>query len=175
MRSPLLSLAMVALVLTLLPPSAQAHSGEGEPIGVTGSFVLTAQDTIGDSFHTFLSDMGIPGHEGETLRYFWSANNGSGPAVYFEIHEHIPPDVFEMHYSSTTPTENGEWAIPGSGDYMVLWQNLEDQHVEVQYSFSLLGAPPDYTVTIIALIAAGGFFAALWLIWRGKGKPREKE
>ncbi|MFQ5909068.1 MAG: hypothetical protein ACE5JE_09665 [Thermoplasmata archaeon] len=174
MRSPLLTAALISLVLTILPAGAQAHAGEGGPLGVEDSFVLTAQGTVSDSFHTFLADMGIPGHEGETLRYFWSVNGGSGPAVYFEIHEHMP---FLSHYSTTAPMENGEWIFPGSADYMVLWRNLADEEVEIQYTFSLLGAgaPPDYTFIIIALVAAGAVFAVLWFVWRGRGEPAKEE
>lgn len=173
-RSPLLAVGFVTLVLVFVPAGAHAHAGGSGPIAVAGSFVLDGAPSLGDAFHAFLSDMGIPGHGGETLRYFWSANNGSGPEVYFEIHDHAPPAGFRIYYSTTDVTESGEWAIPGSEDYMVFWQNQDTEPLEVQYSFSLLGAPPDYTGTIITLVAVGGFFAVLWFIWRGKATPKEE-
>ncbi|MFQ5986540.1 MAG: hypothetical protein ACE5KQ_04210 [Thermoplasmata archaeon] len=185
MRSRVLVVLLGALLLTLLPPGAQAHAGGGSPVAVSDSFMLTAAGTVSDLdgdgvnetdiFHAFLSDMGIPGHAGETLRYFWSVNNGAGPAVYFDIHDHEGGTGYRIYYSNTTLTEQGEWAIPGSELYMVSWQNMGAEAVEVQYSFSLLAAPPDYIPTIVTVVAVAGLLAVLWFIWRGKGTPPEQE
>ncbi|MFQ6013543.1 MAG: hypothetical protein ACE5LS_07870 [Thermoplasmata archaeon] len=164
--------ALLVLVL-LVPAGAQAHASGSGTIAVAGDFILTPAGTLTDSFHAFLSDMGLPAHAGDTLRYWWSVNNGSGGAVYFEIHDHAPPAGYRIHYSYTGLTETGEWPVPGAEDYMIFWQNPDADPIYVAYSFSLLAGAVDYTPTIITVLAIGGFFGALWFLWRGKGEDRE--
>lgn len=167
--------AVFLVLLFLVPAGAKAHGAGTGPVAAEGDFVLSAAGSTGDSFRTAIAEMGLEAHTGATLRYFWSANNGSGAPVYFEIHDHAPPSGYHRHHSFTGLDERGEWTVPGSEEYLVLWQNMAAEPSFVSYSFSLLPAPPDFLPTLITVAAVGGFLAVLWLIWRGKGERPEEE
>ncbi len=143
-------------------------AGDGGGSGILtgqGSFVLTPVGSYNYSLHAYLSAMGFPVQAGDTLIYSWSANNGSGPPVYFEIHGH-PPGRYDVFYNTTASSVSGTWTARVQEPYMVFWRNDQPVRVNVTYAFNLVQAQSDpwplYLAPLaIVAVAAGGVLVIL--------------
>ena len=159
---------LVALCLaaaTLAAPGVAANGGGSGILTGQGSFVLTPTGSLNYTLHAYLFDMGFPVRLGDTLVYSWSANNGSGPAVYFEIHGH-PPGRYDVFYNTTASSVSGAWTAQVEEPYMVFWRNDQPVRVNVTYAFNLVQGQSDpwplYLAPLaIALVAAAGVFLTL--------------
>lgn len=160
----------LAALALLFAPAASAHGSSSGAISSAGSFLLTASGFSNDTFHAFLSSLALPIGPGDTLQFSWSANNGSGPAVLFEIHAHPASVGYVRFYNSTASFDSGSWSVPGSDPYMVYWENPDNVSVSVSYRFTLF-PPPDFVPLIAFPIAVG---VAIWLIARrARGRGRK--
>lgn len=154
----------------MLIQGASAHGPRSGDIDITGSFLLGPTGSTNDSFHTFLSSLGLPVEAGDTLDFAWNANGGFGPQIYFDIHAHTATSGFVRFYNVTAAEDSGEWTVPGSEKYMVSWENPNEVAVNVSYGFGLHHPDPanqDYT-PIVFLSSVGGIFVLL--LWRGRRK-----
>lgn len=165
---------LLALALASSGPSARSHAPGSPPITASGSFELQPDGTPDATYHAYLSDLGVPPDPGDTLRFSWSANNGLGPAVYFEIHAHPDAASWVTHYDVTAVRIDDSWNVPESSGLMVLWSNPNDEVMNVTYAFSLL-APPDLTVLLVFPAAIAVIAVLFWIHRRQDRGPRGRE
>ncbi len=169
-RCPALGILMAVIVILWTAIGAQAHGGLGAgSVSVRGSFLLSPMGTANDTFHVFLSDLGLPIGAGDTLRFAWQANNGSGPGadVYFEIHAHPATAGYVSYYSKTAWYDSGSWGIPGPGAFMVYWENQNPVEVTVSYTFDLF-PPLDLTFLLVGVAIGVPIIALHWWFSREK-------
>jgi len=136
---------LVALSLAVAALAAPRVAADGVGSGILtgqGSFLLNRTGTPGYTLHAYLADMGFPVRPGDTLVYSWSANNGTGPAVYFEIHGH-PPGRYDVFYNTTASSVTGSWTARLDEPSMVFWRNDHNGSVNVTFGFSLVPAQSD--------------------------------
>lgn len=162
-------LAGTLALLVAIAPIAAAHTLGGGSLATRGSFVLGPAGTSEDRFHGYLTSLGIPIGGGDTLDFDWFANNGSGPAVYFDIHAHTGPAGvdFERFYTTTATTDHGTWVAPrDDATFMLYWENLSNETITLRYVLQLTTAATD-TTPLLLVIAVGIGFAAFAVWSRG--------
>jgi hypothetical protein len=154
-------LPVVLLVLfaaAIIVPCTAAGDGGGSGIGSgEGSFRLNAAGSPNYTLHAYLADIGFPLRAGDILIYSWRANNGSGPAVYFELHSHLP--TFHVIYTTTAASANGTFTADRELPYAVYWMNLQPVAVNVSYRFTFVPGQSDawplfLMPTAVAMVAA---------------------
>src|SRR5437879_10573469 len=150
------------LGLFLAAPRVSAHSPGSPPITASGSFLLGRAHGTNSSFHAYISALGIPPGPGDTLRFSWSANGGTGPPISFNIHSHPANSTnTSLNYSTTyynaiADRVDDSWVVGGSGPYMIFWDNPNNVSETVSYSFVLLTPSPDLKVfDVFAVILSG--------------------
>lgn len=166
---------MVVLLVTMTMPTAGGHGAGSQAVGARGTFLLTPYRTPNDTYHHFLSDFGLPIDAGDTLRFSWQSENGSGPAIYFEIHAHPQTEGYVLHYRQTASRDNGTWTVPRTEPYMAYWFNPNPMSVNLTYALTLF--PPEPTLGLVILLALLGSgpltlvaIAAIW--WYGRRRRR---
>jgi hypothetical protein len=164
-RTALIGVLWLIASFAVVPPVVADGTGSGIS-SAAGSYLLTPAGTNNYTLHAYLADLGMPIYRGDTLIYSWRANNGSGPAVYFEIHAHpITGGYFKYYNTTATSISNGTWTAQTTDRYMVYWVNLSNRTaVNLTYSFVLLISQPDvwplYIVPgIIVFVAVAGVAA----------------
>jgi hypothetical protein len=162
---------VLGLSLLATAPTASAHLAGAPPITRSGSIGLTAKGTNNSTYHGYIANLGIPPGPGDTLRFSWSANEGVGPTLYFEIHAHPNTTGYVRYYSALAARVDDAWSVPGPGDYMVWWDNPNSVGVNVTYTFELL-AMPDLTPLLAFPAALGGLVLAIWVDRRRRRKKR---
>ncbi len=169
MRATRLGLVVILAAVVVATPAA-AHGAGSAVIYANGSFRFTPVGSPNYTFHAYLSSLGLPIGPGDTLRFSWMSNGGSGPPVYFEIHSH-PLDIgYVQYYNRTADVDNDSWAVPGSDAYMVYWVNEHPVNLTVTYAFALL--PPPLPLWPFAAVGAlvGATIVGLWILSRRSGK-----
>jgi hypothetical protein len=171
---------ILVLLLVLLSATAPiaAPDGTGSGISNTRGYYLLSNTTKATFYlHAYLSDLGLPMNVGDTLLFTWRANNGSGPALYFEIHAHPSIEMYIPYYNTTSSgVENRSWTANVQYPYMLYWKNLSNStSVNLTYSLILiLGQPnywPLYVVPVgMAAVGAAGFIAVV-LARRKRANP----
>src|SRR5437879_13406474 len=155
---------VIALGLALCPaaPTVGAHSPGSPPITASGSCRRGRAHGTNSSFHAYISTFGIPPGPGDTLRFSWSANGGTGPPISFNIHSHPANSTnTSLNYSTTyynaiADRVDDSWVVGGSGPYMIFWHNPNTVSAPVPYSFLLLTPSPDLKVfDVFAVILSG--------------------
>jgi hypothetical protein len=156
----------LSLLVTMVMPTAAAHGSGSQAIGARGSFLLTPAGTSNNTLHVYLTDFGLPIDQGDTLRFSWASENGSGPPIYFELHSH-PQTAFVILYQQEAPRDNGTWTVPKTEPYMVFWLNRNNVSVNVTYSFTLFPPPPSLALLILffALSSAPFTLIAIAAVW----------
>ena len=138
---------------------------------LNGSFVLHANYTSNNTFHAFISSLGLPIGTGDVLVWAWSANAAKGPPIYFEIHRHVPN--YTVYVEVTADRANNSWRVPGPDAYMVYWVNPNGVSENVTYSFQLVPPPLDlwplYLLLVAPLLMVGT------LIWYSRRKKRKSQ
>lgn len=170
-------------VLLAVSSAASAHGAGSGTLTAQGAFVLTPPGTLNNTFHAYLSSLGLPIGPGDTLSFLWTSDGGVGPVLHFEIHSHALPSGYVIFYSMNTSFASDSWSVPGSDAYMVYWVNPNNESANVTYTFNLI-APPANPLTaliwIVPLVAV-----SVWVLPkilrevtkrpRSRGKPREGE
>lgn len=154
----------------ILMPVAGAHGAYSQAIGARGSFLLSPAGTVNERLHVFLSDFGLPIDAGDTLRFSWQSDNGSGPPIYFEIHSH---PGFVLHYRQNASRDNGTWTVEKTEPYMVFWLNPNPVTVNVSYALTLFPPPPSLAFVILLTVLGSApltlaAIAAIWWLARRK-------
>ena len=154
-----------------------AHGGGGSGgsgvVTAMGSFTLKPAGSQNDSFHAFLSSLRLPIGPGDILLYSWTANDGRGPPVYFEIHAHPATAGYVRFYNATSSYDRGSWSVPGSDTYMVYWKNPNAIVANVSYTFDLIPPPPEIWPLFLFPIAMGAIPLVWWLATRkARSRPR---
>ena len=140
-----LTLAAALFITASFSPAVAAQHEHG--LGYATGFVLLGAQGSGSNAQVLpFGGAGLTVREGDSVQYSWSANGGSGPAVYFEIHSHTRATVF---YNATGSTGSGTWRVPGSDSYGALWRNPNSVAVNVTYSFEGIPAPQDLAYLIV--------------------------
>ena len=125
----------------ILAPGAAAHTIGSGALTSRGSFELPPLGTPRNLFHAFLSTLGVPIRAGDTLDFDWFANNGSGPAVLFDLHSHVGGHV--KFYETEGASDHGTWLVPRNDDtIMALWENPSAERVNVSYAFEVRRPDP---------------------------------
>jgi len=164
----------LAFAILLTATTASAHAAGSPPISVSGSFALAPENHPNATYHAYLASLGIPPGAGDTLRFSWSANGGTGSPIYFDIHTH-PGNTntsSTVLYSKMAVRDDDSWAVPGSDLYMLLWSNPNPSWANVSYSFVLLAPPPDLTVLAVFPIILAAFVFLLWVSRRRSGRTK---
>jgi len=165
------------LALSLIIPTASAHAPGSPPITANGSFVLGRATGNNASFHAYISTLGIPPGAGDTLRFSWSANSGTGPPINFNIHSHpanstnTSLNYSTTYYNAVADRVDDSWVVTGSGPYMVFWDNPNNVSERVSYSFVLLPPSPDLTVFIVFPVILAVIVLLLWAARRRPKRP----
>ena len=165
------------LALSLIIPTASAHAPGSPPITASGSFVLAKATSNNASFHAYISTLGIPPGAGDTLRFSWSANSGTGPPINFNIHSHpanstnTSLNYSTTYYNAVADRVDDSWVVTGSGPYMVFWDNPNNVSERVSYSFVLLPPSPDLTVFIVFPVILAVIVLLLWAARRRPKRP----
>jgi hypothetical protein len=167
---------LLVLLLVLISATARivAPDGTGSGISNARGYFLMSNTTAPNFFlHAYLSDLGLPVNVGDTLLFSWRANNGSGPALYFEIHAHPSVAAYIPYYNTTSSgVENRTWTAPLQYPYMIYWKNLSNKTaVNLTYSFVLVLGQPNYWplyVAPIGMAAVGAAGAAAVVLARRK-------
>jgi hypothetical protein len=146
---------ILVLLLVLLSATAPIVAPDGTGSGISnarGYFLLSPAGTLKDYLHAYLSDLGLPVSVGDTLLFTWRANNGSGPALYFEIHAHPSVSTYIPYYNTTSiAVENRTWIASVQYPYMIYWKNLSNTTaVNLSYSFVLVLGQPNYWPLYVA-------------------------
>jgi hypothetical protein len=162
---------ILLLLLVLVAASARIAAPDGTGSGVSksqGYYVLTNTTRAGFILHAYLSDIGLPINVGDTLLFTWKANNGTGPALYFEIHAHPSVAIYIPYYNITSRgVENLSWTASIQYPYMVYWKNSSNTTaVNLTYSFVLILGQPNYWPLYVApigmaLVGAAGFITLI--------------
>jgi hypothetical protein len=165
-------LGVVILILfaaAIAVPSPAAGNGTGSGIGSgEGSFLLNATGSPNYTLHAYLADIGFLLRARDTLIYTWRANNGSGPAVYFEIHSHLP--TFHTIYTTTATSVNGTLTADRELPYAVFWVNLQPVPVNISYRFTFVpGQSETWPLFLMPLAMVILAAAALTAHIRGRG------
>ena len=167
----------LGLALCLAAPTVGAHSPGSPPITASGSFVLGRAHGTNSSFHAYISTLGIPPGPGDTLRFSWSANGGTGPPISFNIHSHLANSTnTSLNYSTTyynaiADRVDDSWVVGGSGPYMIFWDNPNNVSETVSYSFVLLPPSPDLTVFVVFPVILAVIVLLLWVARRRPRRP----
>src|SRR2546422_5814630 len=110
---------VITLGLLLAVPTASAHAAGSPPITQSGSIELYPANASNSTYHSNITNLGIPPGAGDTLRLSWSANAGEGPAIHFEIHSHSGPSGYKEYYSVPLAVRvDDSWTVPGPDVYM---------------------------------------------------------
>ena len=167
----------MALAAALLAAaSAAAHTPGAPPVSRQGSFVLGPSGEANSTLHVYLTDFSLPISVGDTLEVNWSANNGSGPALNFEIHSHAGLTGYVSYYKETAAYLNMTWKVPDTKDnstFMVLFENPTIAPINVTYSFLLTAPPPDFGPLFFLFPAVAGV-AFGWFLYIRAGRPGAK-
>jgi len=170
---------VLGLALSLVVPTASAHSPGSPPITASGSFVLGKATGNNSSFHAYISTLGIPPGPGDTLKFSWSANSGIGPAISFNIHSHPANSTntslgyATTYYNAIADRVDDSWVVTGTGPYMVFWDNPNNVLENVSYSFVLLPPSPDLTVFIVFPVILAVIVLLLWVARRRPRRPQQ--
>ena len=169
MRIRIGMLIAFSLAAAALASPGVAANGVGSGILTgQGSFLLNRTGTPGYTLHAYLADMGFPVRPGDTLVYAWNANNGTGPAVYFEIHGH-PPGRYDIFYNTTSSSVTGSWTSRLDEPAMVFWRNDHLGSINVTFAFSLIqGQSPLWPIFIVPGIVVAVALAAGYAHFRGR-------
>jgi hypothetical protein len=167
---------MLVLLLVLMSATARIVAPDGTGSGISnarGYFLMSPAGTLKDYLHAYLSDLGLPVTVGDTLLFTWRANNGTGPALYFEIHAHPSIATYIPYYNTTSSgVENRTWIAPIQYPYMIYWKNLSNTTaVNLTYSFVLVLGQPNYWplyVAPVGMVAVGVAGAVAVLVARRK-------
>lgn len=153
-------LAPLALALALAAaaalPEAAAHTPGAAPVDRQGSFTLAPYGQPNSSLHVNLADLGLPINAGDTLEMNWSVNNGSGPAIAFEIHAHSAAAGSTRYYNATAASLSDSWRVPDNSGFMVSFENPWSFSVNVTYDFILFAPPPDFSLLLFLFPATAG-------------------
>jgi hypothetical protein len=167
----------LALILALLlgasalAPPASAHAAGSGIVTQNGSFVLlphAPNTTTNNTFHAYISTLGLPIGPGDVLVWAWSANGAEGPPIYFEIHRHVPN--YTVYLEVTADRANDSWNVPGADPYMVYWVNLNAVSENVTYSFQLIPPPLNLWPLYLLLVAPLAMIGAL--VWYARRKKK---
>ena len=140
------------LLLIVIFPAVSAH-GSGGPTTKSGSFVLGQYGSTTASADQAFSSIGFSVAQGDVFQFTWTADDGNGLSVYFEIHRHLP--TYVDYYNISAPKDSGSWNVPGSDAYMVFWRNYNLESKSISYSY-VVNHGPDYLLEGgIALIVIG--------------------
>ncbi len=142
---------IVALLLLIASPGLAAGDSAGTHL--SGSFVMGPHNTATDFRDEFFSSLGLSLHPGDLLHYNWTANGGSGPALYFEIHTHVPQYTVFRNGSATL--QSGFWEIPGTDPYMIFWRNLNNVSENVTYTYDVTPASTNWLVLGFVVLGGG--------------------
>jgi hypothetical protein len=170
----LLALALAAALLSL--PAASAHTPGAPPVATSGTFLLTPSGTVNGTVHILLTNFSLPISARDTLVANWSANQGEGPAIYFEIHSHGGASGFAIYFNKTATFVNTTWVVPDTKEnltYWVLFENPTIAPVNVTYSFVLTAPPADFGPLFFLFPAVAGV-AFGWFLYIRAGKPGAK-
>lgn len=166
---------IIVLLLVLVSATAPIVAPDGTGSGISnarGYFLLSPAGSLKDYLHAYLSDMGLPVNVGDTVLFTYRANNGSGPAIYFEIHAHPTLYTYIPYYNTTSrEVDNHTWTVPSQSLYMVYFKNLVNATVNVTYSFTLILGQPNYWplyVAPVGMLAVGVAGAVAVVIARRK-------
>lgn len=179
------SLAVVPVLLAcvLMMPVVGAHGAGSQAVGARDSFLLSPAGTSNDSLHAYLSDFGLPIDAGDTLRFSWESENGSGPPIHFEIHSHaltescvLPDRPRGICYQRNASEDLGTWTVPRTEPYMVYWLNPNPVSVNLSYALTLFPPPPSLAfVILLALLGSAPLtlvaIAVIW--WLARRKRRQ--
>ena len=170
MRRTALVLSLLLCAAGLVPP-VSAHGPGSGIVYLNGSFVLRANYTGNNTFHAYISTLGLPIGPGDVLVWAWSANAANGPPIYFEIHRHVPN--YTVYTEVMADRANNSWSVPGSDPYMVYWVNANAISENVTYSFQLIPPPlvlwPLYLLLVAPLLMIGA------LIWYSRRRKRRSK
>jgi hypothetical protein len=176
MRSAFVWLVLVAILAS--SSAASAHAAGSANITAKGSFVLTPTGTQNSTLHAYISSMGLPIGQGDTLQVLWYANAGQGPPIHFEIHDHDPPTGYVLFYSVNESYDAYNWSVPGSSAYMVYWVNPNSQNVTVAYVFNLVAPPASpwtALIWIVPTVVLVGLLSLRLFRWAARKRPARAE
>ena len=173
-RFSVLMILFFLAIATAIAPAAEGHGGGSAVISARGSFLLSPAGALNDTFHAFLSDIGLPIGAGDVLRFSWRSNNGSGPQIYFEIHAHPATAGYVQYYNTTARSANGTWSVPGQEPYMVYWQNPNPDLANVSYEFADIPPPIDLWIAVLVSLTPAMMVPAVIVVawWRARRKKR---
>jgi hypothetical protein len=147
------------LILVSIVPAASAH-GSGGPTTKTGSFVLGLYGSTTAYADQAFASLGFSVAQGDVFQFTWTADDGNGLSVYFEIHRHLP--TYVDYYNITAPKDSASWPVPGSDAYTVFWRNYNLESKTISYSY-VVNHGPDYLLegglALIVIGVAAGTFA----------------
>jgi len=173
LRSPFIVILLLAFAVSIAP-MAEGHGAGSGVVSARGSFLLAPTGTQNDTFHVFLSSMGLPIDAGDRLRFSWQSNNGSGPEISFEIHAHPATAGYVLLYQTTGRSANGTWSVPGQEPYMVYWQNLNPDLVNVSYVFNLYAPELASWLVVLITLTPGVSIPAMILVVRWRRRRRQR-
>ena|SRR5436190_10063240 len=158
-RSPSVVAIGFLLSLVVIVPAVSAH-GSGGPTTKSGSFVLGQYGSTTAFADQAFASLGFSVAQGDVFQFTWTADDGNGLSVYFEIHRHVP--TYVDYYNISAPKDSGSWSVPGSDAYMVFWRNYNLESKSISYSY-VVNHGPDYLleggVALIVVGVAAGTFA----------------
>lgn len=149
-----LALALALAAAAVLPP-ALAHTPGAAPVARQGFITLAPSGQAGSSLDVYLTDLGLPASVGDTLHMNWSVDNGSGPAIAFEIHAHGATGS-TRYYNATASRLDDSWTIPDNSGFMAFFENPWGFSVNVTYDFVLFAPAADMSPLIFLLPATAG-------------------
>lgn len=156
-RRPLAPFALaLALAAAAVLPPALAHTPRAAPVGRQGSFMLGPSGEADSILDVNLTDLGLPVSAGDTLRMNWSVNNGSGPAIAFEIHAHSGASGSTRYYNATAASLSDSWRVPDNSSFMASFENPWSFSVNVTYDFVLFAPAPDFSLLLFLFPATAG-------------------
>ncbi len=171
-RGAVAILAIAIAAAGALPASAQGH--DHGPTSARGAFDLDPFGNPNATRYVFFEAAGLVLGPGDTVRYSWSVNNGTGPGVNFTVFTHVGGQHTVL-FGATGPRGDGSWQVPSSDPYGAGWANPNPVRVNVSYAFDALPASRDLLIlSILGVISVLGI-AAVWVFYRavreGEGKP----
>lgn len=163
----------LAVISFLLGPSVMGvlgHAPGSDSLHAEDEVTLSPAGSEEDRILLSLSSLGLPVDHGDTLEFSWEVNEGSGPAVLFEIQDHTADPM--VLFTSTAASGSSALTFSETGRYMVFLQNPNDSTLQVAYELELLPPPTDpgfspLDYAILGTLAFASVLLAL-LIWRGR-------
>ena len=149
--APLRRSAIIAigLALVLFSSGVRADHAHGTgPTTASGTIPLGPVGGGADQATVSLSLIGISVSSGDSLRYSWAVDNGSGPAIRFQVFAHSAT-LHVVYVNTSGARDAGTWQVPGADPYYASWTNPANRAVNVTYVFNGI---PTQDATLIVIV-----------------------